>query len=82
MTRDKQIKVKITLDGVQEFKAQLKGVSVATDQLGKDFKNLGSALADSAKAFAAIGAAAVTAGIASYGAYRANKKRKTALAKK
>lgn len=62
---NKQIKVKITLDGVQEFKTQLKDVSKAADQLGKDFKNLGSALADSAKRFAVLGAAAagVAAGI-------------------
>lgn len=57
MANDKNIKVKISLDGVQEFRSQLKAVSQATDTLGKDFQNLGSAVTDSAKAFLAIGVA-------------------------
>lgn len=59
MANKNQIKVEVSLTGLQEYKAGLKGIATATKDLQSDFKNLGDAVTESAKRFAAIGAAIV-----------------------
>lgn len=55
------IKVKITLDGTQQFQKDLRSIGNAANTVKKDFAELGSAFADTAKKIALVGAAIAAA---------------------